>query len=125
MQMFQSAQQFGRIEPTPQLVELALPLQMMEQLSPVDESQDQIQLFRGLEGKLEGDDERVVNFGEYGPFCQGVGDFGSSDNVRFSNRLEGVDSEGVSFTNLHDLEIVIQGSSVKEPNIRQGRPGRK
>jgi hypothetical protein len=125
MQMFQSAQQFGGIEPTPQLVELALPLQMMEQLSPIDESQDQIQLFRGLEGKLEGYDERIVDLGEYGPFSQGMGDFGSSDNVRFSNRLEGVDSEGVSFTNLHDLGIVIQMLSVIEPSIRQLRAGRK
>jgi hypothetical protein len=125
MQMLQSAQQLGRIKPTPQLVELALSLQMVEQLSPVDERQNQIQLFGRLERKLEGYDERVVDLSEYGAFCQGVGDFGSSDNVRFSNRLEGVDSESVSFTNLHDLEIVIQGSSVKELNIRQGRPGRK
>jgi hypothetical protein len=45
--------------------------------------------------------------------------------VRFSNRLEGIDSEGVSFANLHHLEIVLQKSSVEEPNIRQPRPGRK
>jgi hypothetical protein len=30
-------------------------------------------------------------------------DFGTRDNVRFSNRLEGVDSERVPLSYLHDL----------------------
>jgi hypothetical protein len=78
---------------------------VVEQLSTIDESEYQVQLFSRLERKLEGDNEWTVDFGEYGPFGQGMGDFGSRDDVGFPNGLEGVDSECVAFTYLHDLIV--------------------
>jgi hypothetical protein len=109
VQMLQGAQELGRIKPAPQLVKLALPLQVVEQLATVDERQDQVQLFGRLERKLEGHDERIVDLGEDGPFGESVGDFRPGDDVRFPDRLQGVDSQRVSFTNLHDLVFGIRG----------------
>jgi hypothetical protein len=77
----------------------------MEQLSAIDESEYQVQLFGRLERKLEGDNEWAIDFGEYGPLGQGMGDFRPRDNVGFPDGLEGIDSEGVAFTNLHDLIV--------------------
>ena len=46
---------------------------MVEELTAVDEGQNEVELLRGLEGKLEGHDERVVDLGEDGPLGEGVG----------------------------------------------------
>lgn len=75
MQMLQRAQQFCRIESTPRLIKLALPLQVVEQLSSIHERQHQVQLLRRLKGELEGDDEGIVDFGEDRSFGESVGDF--------------------------------------------------
>jgi hypothetical protein len=68
---------------------------MVEKLTTIDESQYQIQFLWGLEGKLEGHDEGVVDLRKDGSLCQGMRDFGSRDDVGFSDSLEGVNSVGV------------------------------
>ena len=78
---------------------------MMEQLSTINESEHQVQLFGRLERKFERDNEWAIDFGEYSPFGQGMGDFRSRDDVCFPNSLECVDSECVAFTDLHDLIV--------------------
>jgi hypothetical protein len=64
VQMLQCAQQLRCVESTPHLVEPSFSLQVMEQLSAVDEREHEIQLIRRLERELERDDERIVDFGE-------------------------------------------------------------
>jgi hypothetical protein len=58
MQTIQRTQQFRRIEPASILTEPPLPLQVMEQLSPVHVAKDEVQLVSTLEAKLERNDER-------------------------------------------------------------------
>jgi len=57
----------------------------MEQLSTINESEYQVQLFSRLERKFEGDNEWTIDFGEYGPFGQGMGDFRPRDDMGFPN----------------------------------------
>jgi hypothetical protein len=104
MQMLECNEQLGRVEPTPLFVELALSLEMMEQLASVDEREDEVELFLGLERELKGDDEGVVDLGEYGSLGEGVDDLRTGDDVRLSDRLERVDSRGVALSDLHDLQ---------------------
>ena len=124
MQMLQRDQQLRGIEPTPLLVELPFPLQMMEQLSTVYEREDEVEFLLGLERELERDDEGVVNLSEDGSFGEGVDDFGSGDDVCFSDGLESVDSGGISFTDLHDLDKrrgkAREGSVEGRKNERKG-----
>jgi len=68
MQMLQCTEKLGSVESTSQLVELALSLEMMEQLSTVDEGQHQVQLLWRLERELEGHNERVIDLGQHGTF---------------------------------------------------------
>lgn len=103
VQMLQRNQQLSSVESTPLLVELSFPLQVMEQLSSVDEGEDEIKLLLGLERELEGYDERVVDLSEDGSFREGVDDFGTGDDVGLSDGLESVDSRGITLSNLHDL----------------------
>jgi hypothetical protein len=91
VQMLESHQQLCGIIPRPDLVEFSLPLQMMKQLSTIDERQYEVELFSRLEREFKGDNKWTIDFGEDSPFGQSVGDFGSRDDVGFSNRLEGVD----------------------------------
>jgi len=78
---------------------------MMEQLSTIDESEDEVQLFGRLEREFERDNKWAIDFGEYGPFGQGMGDFRPRDDVCFPNSFESVDSEGIPFTDLHYLIV--------------------
>jgi hypothetical protein len=77
----------------------------MEQLSTIDEGEYEVQLFSRLEREFEGDNEWTIDFGEYGPFGQGMGDFRPRDDMGFPNSLECVDSECVAFTDLHYLIV--------------------
>lgn len=104
MQMLERNKQLGRVEPTPLLVELALPLEVMEQLSSVDKREDEVELLLGLKRELEGNDEGVVDLGEDGSLGEGVDDLGTGDDVRLSDRLQRVDSGGVALSDLHDLQ---------------------
>jgi len=56
-----------------------------------------------LEREFEGHDEGIVDLSENGSFGESVSDFGSRDDVSFSNRLQGVDSSGILLSYLHDL----------------------
>jgi hypothetical protein len=95
VQAFKRAQQLCSVEPGTVDVESLFSLQMVEQLSTVDECEDQVQLFRRLEGELQGNDERVVDLCQHRSLCKGMGDFGPGDDVRLADRLEGVDPAGV------------------------------
>jgi hypothetical protein len=115
--MFQRHQQLRSIKPRPRLVKLALPLQVMEQLSTVHEGEYEVQLFSRLEGEFEGDNEWTIDFGEYSSFGQGMGDFRARDDMGFPNSLECVDSECVAFTYLHDLIVsFVLGDGLAFPN---------
>jgi hypothetical protein len=78
---------------------------MMEQLSTINEGEYEVELLGRLEGKLEGDNEWTIDFGEYGPFGQGMCDFRSRDDMGFPNGFESVNSERVAFTDLHYLIV--------------------
>lgn len=88
----------------------------MEELSTIDESQDEVELFGRLERELERYDERVVDFCQDSPLRQRMRDFRSSDDVGFPDGLQGVDPERVSLPNLHDLFPEIQSPISTEPN---------
>lgn len=103
VKMLKSQEQLGSIIPRPSLVELSFPLQVVEQLSSVDECQYEVQLLFRLEGEFQRHNERAVDLGEHGPLGECMRDFGTRDNVRLSNRLESVDSESVPFSHLHNL----------------------
>jgi hypothetical protein len=106
VQMLERQQQLGSVKPRPHFVELSLSLQMVEQLSTVHKRQDEVQLFFALEREFEWDDKRVVDLGQHCALGEGMSDFGPRDDVGFANSLEGVNSEGITFANLHDLHRV-------------------
>ena len=87
---------------------------MMEQLSTIDEGEDEVQLLGRLEREFQGDNEWTIDFGEYSPFGQGMGDFRPRDDVCFSNSFESVDSECVTFTDLHYLTVSLGWGGLKE-----------
>lgn len=64
VQAFQGTEQLGRVESRPIDIEALLSLQMMEELSSVDEGKDEIEFFGRLKGKLERHDERIVDLSE-------------------------------------------------------------
>jgi len=64
VQALEGAQQLSRVETTAVDIETLFPLQMMEQLAAVDKSKNEVELLGTLEGKLEGNDERVVDLGK-------------------------------------------------------------
>ena len=76
---------------------------MVEELSAVHETQDEIQLRLRLEGELERDDKRVVHLGEYESLCQGMCDFITGSDVSLSKGLQGVDTIRVLLSDLHDF----------------------
>jgi len=61
MKMFQRAEQLRGVEPAPVFIELSFPLQMVEELSTIHETHDEVQFVGGLEGEFEGDDEWIVH----------------------------------------------------------------
>lgn len=61
VQTLKRTQQLRGIETGSIDIESLFFLQMVEQLTTIDEGQDEVQFFRGLEGKLEGNNERVVD----------------------------------------------------------------
>lgn len=91
---------------------------MVEELSTVDERQDEVKLLLGLEGELEGDDERVVHLREHRPFGQRVRDFRPRDDVGFADRLEGVDPHRVALADLHDLGAEERSGLSWQPSSR-------
>jgi len=104
VEMFQRAKQLRGIEPAPVFVELSFPLQMIEELSTIYETHDEVQFVGGLEGEFEGDDEWVVHQGENGPLSKDMSNLsGSRGDVGFSDRLESVYPLGVFFPHLHHL----------------------
>lgn len=61
MQTLQRAQQFSGIESGAIDIKALFLLQVVEQFAAIDECEDQVKLFGGLEGEFEWDDERVVD----------------------------------------------------------------
>lgn len=95
VQAFKRTQQLCSVEPGAIDIESLFPLQVVEQLSTIDKGQNEIQLFRRLEGEFQRNDERVVNLCQHRSLCQSVSNFGSGDNVSLANCLEGVNPAGV------------------------------
>jgi hypothetical protein len=95
VQAFKRTQQLCSVESGAIDIESLFPLQVVEQLSTIDECQNKIQLFRRLEGEFQRNDERIVDLCQHRSLCQGVGDFGSGDDVSLADRLEGVDPAGI------------------------------
>lgn len=58
---------------------------------------------RVLEAELQGNDERIVDLAQDGPFSEGMCDFGSRDDVGFSDGFHGVNSARVLLPDLHHL----------------------
>ena len=90
--MLQSAQELCCVEAASVLVELALPLKVVEQFAPVDcgyrsvdrtgakatgltETHDQVEFVWVLEGELQGHNEGIVDKREDSPFRQDMRDF--------------------------------------------------
>ena len=122
VQVLERAEELGGVEPAPVLVELALALEVVEQLSAVHcvdhqrqshkdgagarrtEGHDEVELVRVLERELEGDDERVVHEREHGALREDVRDLARArGDVRLADRLERVHALGVLLADLHDL----------------------
>ena len=103
MQVLERAQQLGGIEPAALLVEPTLALQVVKELSAIDEGEDEVEFLGVLERELERDDERVVDLGEDGALGEGVRHLGPRDNVRLADRLERVDPPRVLLAHLHHL----------------------
>lgn len=97
MQAFQSAKQFRRVKSRPIDVKSLLSLKMMEEFATIDESENEVKLFRRLEGKLERNDEGIVDLSKNRAFGQSVCDFGSRDNMGLADGFESIDSMRVSF----------------------------
>lgn len=77
---------------------------MVEQLSAIHKTHDEVQFVRGLEGEFKRDDERVVHQGENGPLSEDVGNLsGPGSDVGFSDGLESVYPLSVFLPNLHHL----------------------
>lgn len=95
MQAFKRTQQLCSIEPGAVDVKSLFSLQVVEQLSTVDECENKVQLLRRLEREFQGNDERIVDLCQHGSLCKGVRDFGSGNNVSLANCLQGVDSAGI------------------------------
>lgn len=95
VQAFKRTQQLCSVESGAIDIESLFPLQVVEQLSTVDECQNKIQLFRRLERKFQRNDEGIVDLCQHRSLCQSVGDFGSRDDVSLANGLEGIDSAGI------------------------------
>jgi hypothetical protein len=97
MQTFQSAQQLGGVEAGAVDFEFPFPLQMMEQFASVDERQNQVELFGGLEREFKRYDKRIVNLSQDRAFRQSVVNLRSRNDVGLSYRLQSVDTLGVTF----------------------------
>lgn len=69
---------------------------MMEKLASIDESKDEIELLRRLEGELQRDDEGIVDLGQYGSLCKGMCDLRSGDDVCLADGLQSIDSMSVT-----------------------------
>lgn len=65
--------------------------------------QYQIKLLFRLEAELERDNKRIVDLRENETFSEGVGNFITNNYVLLSYGLQGIDSGGVSFSDLHHL----------------------
>lgn len=70
---------------------------MVEELSAINESQDKVEFLRRLEREFQGDNERVVDLGEYRSLSKCVCDFGSGNDVGFADGFQGVYSVRVTF----------------------------
>jgi hypothetical protein len=92
VQALQSAEQLCGIEAGTIHVEALFALQMVEEFAAINESEDEVELLRRLEGELEGDDEGIVDLGEDGALSEGVCYFGAGDDVRLADCLERVDT---------------------------------
>lgn len=95
VQAFKRTQQLCSVEPSAVNVKALFSLQVVEQLSAVDECENQVQLFRRLEREFQGNDERIVDLCQHRSFCKGVRDFRPGDNVSLADRLEGINSAGI------------------------------
>ena len=78
----------------------------MEQLSAINECQNEIELFCRLEGEFERDNKWAVDLCQDSPFGERMGNFGPRDDVRFADRFESVYTESVPLADLHDLRGV-------------------
>lgn len=125
VEVLERDEELGGVEPTPLLVELALALKMVEELSTINESEDEVELLLRLERELERDNERVVDLGEDGSLGKGVGDLGARDNVRLANCFERVDTRGVALADLHDLRGKSQRTFYERKNRSRDRPCRR
>ena len=104
VKVFQRAKQLRGVEPAPILIELAFPLQMVEEFSAIHETHHEVQFVGGLEGEFERDDEWVVHQGENGPFSENVGNLsGPRGDVCFPDGFESVYPLGVFLPHLHHL----------------------
>ncbi len=65
MKTFEGTEKFSRVEARTSKVEALLFLEVVEQLSAIDEGKDEVELLRRLEGELERDDEGIVDLGKY------------------------------------------------------------
>ena len=104
VQVLERAQELSSVEARAVLVELALALEVVEQLAAVDEGHAKVEFVRGLEGELERHDERVVHEREHGALREDVRDFARARrDVRLADRLEGVYPVRVLLPDLHHL----------------------
>lgn len=61
VKMGESHYDFGYVDGDPPLREPALPLEVIEELTPVHKIEDHVELALRLEGPVEGDDEGMLN----------------------------------------------------------------
>jgi hypothetical protein len=87
MKAFESTQELSRVKSSAIDLEFLLFLQMVEQLTAVDECLDKVKLFKRLKREFQRDDEWIVDLGKDRPFGQRMCNLGSRDNVCLSNCL--------------------------------------
>lgn len=90
MQALQGTKQFSCVESCPFFVESPFHLQMMKQLSTVNERQYQIEFVGALKCKLEWYNERVSHLSQHRLLCHCMRHFRTRDDTRLSQNLHGV-----------------------------------